>query len=649
MSSEVEQRDFVARFMGEYFAECEEHLAEVRGSLLRLEQNVGRPPPPLLDDLFRNFHSLKGISAIADIREGERLAHEMESYLRVLRDDAAALTPAGLDALVDGTQVFEALVAAKRANIALPAIAPAIERLSAAARSRDEDGWTAAIPAASTGARRWTVTFTPSPELVARGVKVDGIRQRLLDVGAIETVTPRVLDAGRIAFVFVVTTDNEAALRSWAEDGITVEAPTDTVARGADAPIAVDVPASTANYVRVDLARLDDLMRHVGDMVVTRSRLADVLQRAEPAIPATQWRALAEHSERLERQLRDLREGVMRVRLVPVRELFRRMPFVVRDLARDGGKRVQILLAGQDTEIDKFLIERMVDPVLHLVRNAVSHGIEAPDRRIAAGKSPEGQIRLTATPVGEAVVLEIDDDGVGLDRAEILRRAAAAGHELPGEGGLDDRQLLDIICAPGFSTRDRADRGSGRGVGMAVVRDTVHELGGTLAVSSEPGRGTTYRITLPLTLAIADALLVTVGTHHFAVPQSAVQEVIEVDPAAVTALEGSELIVYRGGTLPIVRLSRLFQLSPAADRPRLHALVVGSGAGIVGLLVDRIIGQREIVVKTIADPLIKVDGVTGVTELGDGRVILILDAGWLGQQVRGRAAGRHAAGQGARA
>jgi two-component system chemotaxis sensor kinase CheA len=653
--SDSDERDFVARFMGEYFAECEEHLAEVRGRLLALEQSVGtgRPPQPVLDDLFRNFHSLKGISAIADMGEGERLAHEMESYLRVLRDDGAPLTAPGLDALVAGTQTFEALLQAKRANGPLPAIEPSVALLAAVARqggASDARAGEAPARAASAPdpARRWLVTFTPSPELVGRGVKVDGIRQRLMAIGQIESVTPRVLDAGRIAFEFELTTEDEAALLGWRDDGIAFAPVADGRAGSSDTdgalgPKGVDVPAATANYVRVDLARLDDLMRHVAEMVVTRSRLADVLQRGESAMTSGEWRALAEHSDRLERQLRDLREGVMRVRLVPVGELFRRMPFVVRDLARDDGKRVHIHLAGQGTEIDKFLIERMLDPVLHLVRNAVSHGIEPPERRIAAGKPPEGSIRLSAFTVGESVVLEIADDGGGLDRAAILRRAVMLGFDPPADGSLDDRQLLDIVCSPGFSTRDQADRASGRGVGMAIVRDTVRELGGTLDVTSAPGQGTTYRITLPLTLAITDALLVTVGAHTFAVPQAAVQEAIEIDPGAITAIEGTELVVYRGGSLAIMRLSRLFDLDADPVRPRLHALVVGGAGALVGLLVDRVVGQREIVVKTITDPLIKVDGVTGVTELGDGRVILILDAAWLGQHGRGRAAVRQAA------
>jgi two-component system, chemotaxis family, sensor kinase CheA len=278
----------------------------------------------------------------------------------------------------------------------------------------------------------------------------------------------------------------------------------------------------------------------------------------------------------------------------------------------------------------------MMDPVLHLVRNAISHGIEPPEERIAAGKRPEGTIRLAASTAGESVVLEVNDDGRGMNVESILRRARAEGRTVE-EGDAGDRVLLDVICAAGFSTRDEADRGSGRGVGMAVVRDTVQELGGTLTVETAVGRGTTFRAVLPLTLAITDALIVHVGDRTFAVPQAAVYEVGEVDAAALRRIEGHELMVHRGMTLPVVRLARLFSLD-APPRDRMHVIVIGSGAAAVGILVDRISGQREVVVKTWRDPIVKVPGISGATELGDGRLVLIVDAVGLTRTLRGRSA-----------
>ena len=303
-------------------------------------------------------------------------------------------------------------------------------------------------------------------------------------------------------------------------------------------------------------------MRMIGDLVITRARLIDSLSKLERRVPPVEWRAVQENSHAMERQLRDLREGVMRVRLVRVGEIFERMPFVVRDLARESGRVVELQISGRETEIDKYLVERMMDPVLHLVRNAVSHGIEPVEERRVAGKSDAGQLTLSAASVGDLVTLEIADDGRGVDIAAVKRRARAIG--LPvGDGPLEGRELLDVLCAPGFSTRDTADRAAGRGVGMAVVQSAVRELGGTIALDTVPGQGTRFLIELPLTLAITDAIIAAVGGQMFAVPQSSVREVIDVDNTIVRALENHEIIPYRGGVLPLLRLSSLFELRRA--------------------------------------------------------------------------------------
>jgi two-component system, chemotaxis family, sensor kinase CheA len=372
----------------------------------------------------------------------------------------------------------------------------------------------------------------------------------------------------------------------------------------------------------------------IGDMVISRARLEGALAPAEARLPPVLWRAVQENSQTIERQLRDLREGIMRLRLVPVGEIFRRMPFVVRDLARERGTRVRLELRGEETEIDKFLIERMMDPVLHLVRNAVSHGFESPAARLAAGKPAEGTLTLAAASVGDSVVLEIADDGRGIDAAAVAARARTLGFPLP-DGPLDSATLLDILCAPGFSTREETDRASGRGVGMAVVKTTVEDLNGAISLQTAPGEGTRFVIELPLTLSITDALIAEVGDRVFAVPQSGVREVVEIAPESVRRLEGHEMAPFRGGTLPILRLARLFGL-PETPRRALHVFVVGTGVDAVGVAVDRIAGQREIVVRGMSDELIRVDGIAGATDLGDGRVVLIVDLASLARRVRGR-------------
>ena len=637
--------DLIASFMDDYFAESEEHLASVRRCLLLLEPVLdgADQPTAAVEELFRSFHSLKGISAMVELREAERLAHEMEACLAAMRDQRFVLSGPAFDALIEGTNLLDRVIGARRSRAAIPEVDQQMARMAAVfAEGMSKGG--APSPSATEAARQlWKVAFTPSPDLVARGVKVDTVRARLSQIGRIDSVTPSVTGGGGISFDFIVAATGDRPFASLAGDGIAYErlpdAPAgevlaDIAGLPALAPRAMDATPAEANFVRVDLSRLDDLMRLVGDLVVSRARLEEGLLRVERFMPSAEWRRLQQETESIERQIRDLREGVMRVRLVPVAKIFRRMPFVVRDLARDSEKRVQLEMSGQATEIDKFLIERMMDPILHLVRNAVSHGIEAPDERVAAGKRPEGTIRLAATTVGESVVLEISDDGRGMDADAIARRARAAGVPV-AEGDVDARALLDLISAPGFSTRDEADRVSGRGVGMAVVRETVQDLGGALTVESTLGRGTTFRAVLPLTLAITDALIVHVGDRTFAVPQGAVHEVGEVDPESLRAIESNELMMHRGAAVPVVRLARLFSLE-APPLARMHVLLVGTGQGAVGILVDRISGQREIVVKTLSDPLVKVAGVSGATELGDGRLILILDVGGLTRSLRRR-------------
>ncbi len=646
-----QDRPFADSFMEDYFAEADEHMLTVRRGLLAIEAALGSTlPPSALEELFRSFHSLKGISAMVELHEAELLAHHMESCLRAARDGNVTLTSPRFHLLEDGVRLLEHVIAARRAGTSQPSVASMAEKLDALGKSGE--GSRAVAPEASEGhatpragghTRLVRVTFVPSPQLVERGVKVDTVRARLMQIGEVRNVTPKVIPGGGISFEFDVHTSDEAQLAQWKDDGLTyhlldtpapVEAPAacDDAAAPPERLLTDLTLAGTSNVVRVDLVRLDELMRLVGEMVVTRSRLEDTLRRVEAHVPFQEWRALQDHSARLERNLRDLREGVMRVRLVPVGEIFRRMPFVVRDLARDNGKRVHLDLTGQSTEIDKFLVERMMDPVLHLVRNAISHGIETPEVRVAAGKPADGTIRLGAATAGETVILEIADDGAGIDVASVTARARTMGLVLP-EDGADSRALLDIICSSGFSTRDEADRVSGRGVGMAVVRDTVEGLGGILAVESRPGHGTTFRMTLPLTLAITDAIIAHVGDQVFAVPQTAVREVVEVDATVLHAFEHNELMPYRGGTLPMVRLSDVFTV-PATPRVRYHAIVVGTGQAAIGLIVDRIAGQREVVVKAISDPLIRVESVSGATELGDGRVVLILDVAALSRTRR---------------
>jgi two-component system chemotaxis sensor kinase CheA len=630
----TEPRDssFSARFLDDYIAECEDHLAALRRTLLLLDGLAGAPlPPPVVEELLRRFHSLKGISGMVEFREAEALAHESESYLRALQKETATLTDGGIQALIDGNRLFDRLLESLRKGEAAPDISGLLDRLTGLARG----GAAVEGEGAHEDPLVWRVTFSPRPDLQQRGVTVNAVRQRLESAAEILEVTPQVSPDGAVRFDFMIRGRVEpATLDAWARDGMTVEAaaPAPEPAARPAAPAAGTAAPQRTHYVRVDLARLDDLMRLIADVVITRARLQSALAPVEAVVPAADWRAIQEQGAAIERHVRDLRDGVMRIRLVPIGETFDRMPLVVRDLARDAQKQVRLEIAGQSTEIDKFLAERLMDPLLHLVRNAITHGIETPAERAARGKPAESVIRLQASNVGDTVVIQVSDDGRGIDRLRVASRAREAGLD-PAADVTDTRVLLDLICSPGFSTRLEADRGSGRGVGMAVVKQAVQELGGALAVDSMPGEGTTFRMTLPLTLAITDALLAAVGSQLFAVPQAAVQELVEVDGASVRRLENNEIMPYRAGVLPLVRLNELFGIA-AGRQTAQHAFVIGSGLESVALVVDRIVGQREVVVRALTDPFVRVAGVSGATELGDGRAVLILDVPALLAQAR---------------
>jgi two-component system chemotaxis sensor kinase CheA len=611
---------FGEQFLDDYFAECDEHIAAVRRHLLALDQQIAedRIDIALLDELFRSFHTIKGISGMMGFREEELLAHRVEDTLRAVRQGNLSLDIESIDGLIKNVALLESRLAERRSKDSQTV--PPDKNVS----EKSPPPNPAEVAEESGPLLTFNVEFTPTVALAERGININSLRARMHEIGEIVKSTPKVKGHGEISFQFQVRTRVDLmALPSWNSDGVQTTPTTDHM------PVDVHRPAprvASSNVVRVDLARLDELIRMMGEMVTCRARIEDQVKQARTNLPAGEWRRLVESTQTMARQLRDLREGVMRVRMVQISEIFDRMQFVVRDLARESGKRVIVNVVGQDTEIDKFLIERLMDPILHLVRNAVSHGLERPDERIAAGKPAEGRLTMRATTTGENVFIEISDDGRGIDVERVAERARATGLWNPGIP-LDDARLLDVICNLGFSTRAEADRESGRGVGMDVVKSTVEALTGTLSLSTHSGHGSRFCIELPLTLAMADALIVKVRGQTYAVPQSTVREVFEVDPSTVRILEHNEIIAHRGGALPLFRLSEFFKHSKQSQTQEepFHVFVTGTGAHALGIAVDRIVGHQEIVVRTIGDSLIQVPGISGATDLGDEKVVLILD------------------------
>jgi two-component system chemotaxis sensor kinase CheA len=629
--------------LDDFYAECDELLETARAALTQLESALksGGSAGSSLEALFRAMHSIKGICAIAGVRPAEELAHGIEDLLRVLTRGEIAVTPAMADAILQAAGQLAKIVGAHRQQKRLPSGAEALRTLKTHLPGRTElpipppPAPVSTEPDPVAGARGrglgiWRVVFSPSPELEKRNVRVNVVRERLAQVGEILSAAPSVQPGG-LRFVFVFGARQEPAdLAAWEKDGVTFE-PVGVPPAAAEAGAAAATPAADADdaaesalsltpshIVRVDLGQLDDLMRITGEIIIHRSRLKDRIGSGRMAGDELKDIDLA-----LGRSLRELRAAVSRVRLVPVAEIFSRMPYVVRDLQRDSRQQVRVVLEGEQTEIDKYLVERLKEPLLHLVRNALAHGIETPDQRRAAGKEPEATLRLRAGRSGGMVDIEVADDGRGVDPAAIATRARAMGLRVPET--LDADALLGLLCAPGFSTRETADRGAGRGVGMAVVRNTIHDLGGTLRLASAPGKGTAFTLRLPLTLSIADVLVLRVAAQLCAIPQGHVEEIFQVEVAQLRTIQQTEIVPYRGALLPILRLRTIFGIAERSGGEEMTVVVVRTDRGATGLVVDRVDSRREIVLRPLSDPLVRVPGMAGATELGDGKPILVLD------------------------
>lgn len=693
MSNSLDDDNLFSEFLEDYFAECEEHLTSVRQGLLSLESYISSEKSTskkavdmeLLHQLFRSFHTLKGLSGMVGVEQAEELAHHLENYLRLLRDRETHLGESGFDALMIGTKTLEEVINAYRKKQEIPDITALLDRLNDLEEPSDSGvtkkpgvispsggniiGSTLEIPPAKSqevqnwigkGFSVWRFVFSPDAHLAAQGINVNSIRGHLNDKAQVIHSSPRMIDGQDICFDFLVASQDDP--QAWVEEteGLTWElylSPPSPQSPPSP-PSSPATPYTPPSVVRVELSKLDDLIARVGDLVITRARLEELIksiatdsktERENSKSPiATAMgsiiaRSLQHLNLTLERQLRDLREDVMRVRLVPIGEIFTRMQFVVRDLAREGGKLTTLEIIGADTEIDKLVVERMMDPLLHMVRNAISHGIEPEAERIAQGKPPQGTITLQARTSGEMVTVIIEDDGRGIDWQQIKEQGKAKGLFTLAEddplytdstpSSYRNRVLLDLLCAPGFSTKEEADLTSGRGVGMAVVKNTLQELGGVLEVSSELGKGTRFMIQLPLTLAIANALIIQVSDQIFAIPQNAIREAIEVSTSKIDL--NHQLLNYRNQAIPLLNLHSTFHLTPpSTSSETLKVVIVGRGdrgdplnatGSPIALKVDRLLGLREIVIRPLTDPLVRVHGISGATELGDGRIVLILD------------------------
>ncbi|MBS0418111.1 MAG: chemotaxis protein CheA [Proteobacteria bacterium] len=399
-------------------------------------------------------------------------------------------------------------------------------------------------------------------------------------------------------------------------------APTPPGAAAAAAGKPGDAKGGEHSSIRVSIEKIDELINTVGELVITQAMLSELGRKLDGSV-AEQFRT---GLNQLERNMRELQESVMRVRMLPISFTFSRFPRMVRDLAQRLGKQIELKMTGEQTELDKTVLEKIGDPLVHLVRNSVDHGIEPPDVRVKNGKSPTGIVHLDACHRGGNIAVEIRDDGGGLDKTRILAKARSRGLVGPNDV-LTDEQVYELIFLPGFSTAEKTTDVSGRGVGMDVVRRNVKELGGNIEIASELGKGSRFIITLPLTLAIVDGQSVSVGSETYIVPLTSIVESLQLQPQSVSKLSGrGEVFSFRGDYLPIVRLHELFGIEARATALHEGLIVVAEGDGRrIGLFVDELLGQQQVVIKSMEANYGPVDGVAGATILGDGSVALILD------------------------
>ena len=636
--------ELLEEFADDFYAEAEELLASIRHLILTAEA------APLtsehLQALFRAFHTLKGISGMMGFSFVEEISHDLEAYLKGLQKEGKNVNKDNISLIASGTSLIESNLSqrGKVSDHESSAWKELKNRLTKR-QSEDRQKEPRSNPN-SLMSRKFSVIFESSRENYEQNITVNTIRDILSAHCQILEVQPFNDKDGKLFFRFIIASDLpcdeiQATLpvkvicQDFQEDDaqkISATMNLSDVKPAAEAsPLNIEVAKGPeertvlkSGFVRVDISRLEDLMTLIGNLVISRSKLEEALVVLSKEVKESQLRNLIEINQLMERQLRNLREGVMRVRMVPIADAFDRMHYIVQEASRNYNRKIQLHIEGRETEIDKYVVERMLDSLLHLVRNSVSHGIESPEERVRMGKPETGIITLKAFASGDSVVIEIADDGRGIDRQKLIKKGIEAGVLLP-KNEVSDAEILDIMCRPGITSKDEADRYSGRGVGMDVVQRTIAELGGQLDFRSEPNKGTTFIIQLPLTIAILDALILRVGTMRFALPQTMVSEVIQVNQEDITTIEGNLIIPYRNHVLALIDLLQCFNLGEGRKGVR-NVLVCGSGSRLAGLIVDRVEGIREIVVRSITDPLIQVPGISGATELGDGKLILIIDA-----------------------
>ena len=635
-----------------FFQESREGLDAMEAGLLGL----GDPSDTeTINTIFRAAHSIKGGSATFGFTEVASFTHGIETLLDEMRNGVRPITAEAIQVLLQSCDCMREMIAATEAEH--PLDQSRISTLNndirhilgeragdaAAKPKRESVGAPAATP---TG---WRLRFEPVPDLLRLRNEPARMFAELARLGDLST------EADTSALPLLDAMDPEACYLSWDLEltGRVAREQLDDIFDWVDpgcrlefiplgdlpvpvpvavaktpppspSPITTSSPraATEAGSIRVDTGKLDSIINLVGELLITQSMLSTFAEGLDPGKLDTLRKGLSQ----LARNTRELQESVMQIRMLPISFAFNRFPRLVHDLSRKLGKTVDIKLTGENTELDKTILEKISDPLVHLVRNSLDHGLETPEQRTAGGKSPNGTIELGAFHEGGSIIIEVRDDGAGLNKKKILQKARERGL-VAADQELTDDQIDNLIFMPSFSTADQVSDVSGRGVGMDVVRRNINDLGGTVQIFSKEGIGSTVRIQLPLTLAILDGQLVRVGKEIYIISLLAIVETIQVSQDRLSTLLGSsEIFRLRDEYLPVIKLSEMFGIEPDAGTAEQGLLVVVEADNKrVCVLVDDLLAQQQVVIKSLESNFKPVPGIAGATILGDGAVALIID------------------------
>jgi two-component system chemotaxis sensor kinase CheA len=595
--------DGMEELLGDFLTEASEMLSDVDNKLVDLEK---RPDDKaLLNDIFRGFHTIKGGAGFLNAEHLVALCHRTENLFDKLRNGELKLQPEIMDTILAATGVvkhmFGALAQKRQPGPAEAALLAALDAVIAgevamAAKLRiAEDFPSAAAAPASSQEPDW-----------------QGMYQSILGQPTASTPQP--------AQSLQVAAPASAPLAPLNENAVHEPAPArmqhPTPAQGQQ-------PITKETTIRIDTVRLDQVLNLSGEIGLTKNRLnclkADIVQGKADG---ETLKAFDEAVSQLDLLVGDLQNAVMKTRMQPIGRLFQKYPRLARDLARQLGKDVELVISGEETELDKTMIEDLNDPLVHLVRNAVDHGVETMEERTALGKPTKSLVSLSATQVGDHIIIEVSDDGKGMRPDALRRKAVEKGAiDLETANSMDDKQSLNLVFLPGFSTKDEISAVSGRGVGMDVVKTNIQRLNGRIDVTSVPGQGSTFSISLPLTLAILPVLVVRLGTQPFAIPLSMVREIIPIAPKNIQRVSGKPTLVVREEILPIKSLAALINW-PQDTTPAFGVLMQAADTSFV-LAVDGFVGRDDVVIKPLSD--IKPKGIAGATLSGDGAIVLVLD------------------------